>query len=344
MSTLVTGSNGFLGVALVERLLARAAAGKGRPRALKLLVRPGSNRRRLDAVLARHPGADVEIVHGSLASVEEAKRLLPGVDTILHLAAALSGPPAELFLGTVVTSKHLLEAMAEAKSEAKVVLISSFGVYGVADLPRGQLLDERTPVEEHPERRDHYSHAKLRQEQVFADFRAKHGLRYTVLRPGVIYGPGGGAFSSRVGIAMPGFFLYLGGDNELPLSYVENCAEAICVAADSAPFEGEVYNVLDDDRIGAGEYLRRYQREVKALRVVPLPYPLTLLMSRAVEWYHHKSQGQLPAIFTPYKTRTSWKGTTFSNAKLKALGFAPVVSTEEGLARTFAYLREKAAS
>lgn len=335
-ATLVTGSNGFLGVALIERLLARGG------RRLKLLVRPGSNRRRLDAVLARHPGAAVEIVSGSLASKEDVKKLLPGVGAILHLAAALSGPPAEMFLGTVVTSKHLLEAVVEVDPSIKIVLISSFGVYGVADLPKGHVLTEETPVEAHPERRDHYSHAKLRQEQVFADFRARHGVRYTVLRPGVIYGPGGGSFSSRVGIAMPGFFMYLGGKNELPLSYVDNCAEAICVAADKARFDGDVYNVLDDERIGCDAYLARYQREVKSLRVLPMPYPLTLVMSRAVEWYHHHSQGQLPAIFTPYKTRTSWKGTRFSNAKLRSLGFAPIVSTEEGLARTFQYLREKA--
>ncbi len=333
---LVTGANGFLGVAVVERLVARGKRG------IRCLVRAGSNRKRLDAMLARHPGADVEIVGGGLSSPQAAAKLIEGAPLILHLAAALSGPPADMFLGTVVASKNLLEAIAASDHTPKVVLISSFGVYGVADAPRGRVLDETTPVEPHPERRDHYSHAKLRQEQLFADHRAKRDLRYCVLRPGVIYGPGGGAFSSRVGIQLPGIFLYLGRDNLLPLSYVDNCAEAICIAAERARFDGDVYNVHDDELISCDEYLRRYRAEVGPIRTLRSPYVATMLLSRAVEWYHRHSRGQLPPIFTPYKTRTMWKGNRFSNAKLHALGFSPIVSTDEGLRRTFEYLREKA--
>jgi 2-alkyl-3-oxoalkanoate reductase len=334
-NVLVTGANGFLGVAVVERLIARGTKG------IRCLVRAGSNRRRLDAVLARHPGADVDIVGGSLSSKEDAAKVIEGAPLILHLAASLSGPPADIFLGTVVASKHLLDAIVASAHKPKVVLISSFGAYGVANTPKGHLLDESTPVEPHPERRDHYSHAKRRQEQLFFEYRAKHGLAFCILRPGVIYGPGGGAFSSRVGIALPGIFLFLGGDNLMPISYVDNCAEAICVAAGRARFDGDVYNVHDDELITCDEYLRRYQREVGPMRVVRSPYLATMMLSRAVEWYHRHSRGQLPAIFTPYKTQTMWKGNRFSNAKLRALGFAPIVPTEEGLKRTFEYLREK---
>jgi nucleoside-diphosphate-sugar epimerase len=334
---LVTGANGFLGVAVVERLIARGKTG------IRCLVRAGSNRRRLDAMLARHPGADVDVVGGGLATSADAARLIEGAPLILHLAASLSGPAADIFLGTVVASKHLLDAIAASARKPKVVLISSFGVYGVADTPRNHLLDENTPIEPHPQRRDNYSHAKIRQEQLFFEYRAKHQLPYCVLRPGVIYGPGGGAFSSRVGIALPGAFLFLGRSNLLPLSYVDNCAEAICVAAERARFDGDVYNVHDDDLITCDEYLQRYQEEVGPLRVVRSPYFATMLLSRAVEWYHRHSRGQRPPIFTPYKTRTMWKGNRFSNARLRALGFSPIVPTEEGLRRTFEYLREKRA-
>jgi nucleoside-diphosphate-sugar epimerase len=334
---LVTGANGFLGVAVVERLLARGKTG------VRCLVRAGSNRRRLDAVLARYPGADVEVVGGGLSSAAAAAKLIEGAPLILHLAASLSGPAADMFLGTVVASKHLLDAIAMSPHKPKVVLISSFGVYGVAETPRGHLLDETTAVESHPERRDTYSYAKLRQEQLFFEYRARHNLAFCVLRPGVIYGPGGGAFSSRVGIALPGVFLFLGRDNLLPLSYVDNCAEAICIAAEQARFDGDVYNVHDDELITCSDYLRRYRSEVGPIKVVRSPYFATMLLSRAVEWYHRHSRGQLPPIFTPYKTRTMWKGNRFSNAKLHALGFSPIVSTEEGLRRTFAYLREKKA-
>jgi nucleoside-diphosphate-sugar epimerase len=332
---LVTGSNGFLGVAVIERLLARGKTG------IRCLVRAGSNRRRLDAMLARYPGADVEIVDGSLSSIESAQRLIEGAPLILHLAASLSGQAADMFLGTVVASKHLLDAIVASPHKPKVLLISSFGVYGVADTKKGHLLDEKTPVEPHPEWRDVYSHSKHRQEHLFFEYRERYGLALCVLRPGVIYGPGGGAFSARVGLSLPGMFLFLGGNNELPLSYVDNCAEAICIAAERARFDGDVYNVHDDELITCDEYLRRYQSEVGPIRVVRSPYAATMLLSWAVQWYHRHSHGQLPPIFTPYKTRTMWKGNHFSNAKLHTLGFSPIVSTEEGLRRTFEYLREK---
>jgi nucleoside-diphosphate-sugar epimerase len=58
-----------------------------------------------------------------------------------------------------------------------------------------------------------------------------------------------------------------------------------------------------------------------------------------VERYSERSRGQLPAIFTPYKTRAMWAGNQFSNAKLKSIGWRPLISTREGLERAFAAFR-----
>ena len=143
--------------------------------------------------------------------------------------------------------------------------------------------------------------------------------------------------SVRVGLDLAGIFLHLGGDNLLPLTYVENCAEAIAVAGRSDAASGQAYNVVDDDLVTASDYLRRYRREIKPLRAVPVPYAALELGSRLVVRYHRWSKGQLPAIFTPYKTATSWKGNSFTNAKLKAIGWKPLVSTEEGLRRAFEF-------
>lgn len=330
MKVLVTGATGFLGHALVERLLARGET------QVRCLVRSGSARSRLEALAARYPDATIELVQGSLATKESAARLLDGVSVVYHLAASLLGAAADIFLNTVVASKHLLEAVAAAGRPIKVVLVSSFGVYGVADLPRGHLVDESTPLEPHPERRDLYSQAKLRQEKLFREYQARHGFPLVVMRPGVIYGPRGSRISARVGLDLMGLFLYLGGDNVLPLTYVDNCAEAIAVAGQSDRANGETYNVVDDDLPTCRQYVTRFRKEVKPLRLVPIPYPLMQAISTAVQRYHAFSKGQLPAIFTPYKTATSWKGNRFENAKLKGLGWRPIVSTEEALQRTFA--------
>jgi nucleoside-diphosphate-sugar epimerase len=204
---------------------------------------------------------------------------------------------------------------------------------------QGTVVTEDAPVERHPERRDVYSHVKLRQEQLCREYRERHGVALTVLRPGVIYGPSGPAMSSRVGLRVFGIFLHLGRRNRLPLTYVDNCADALIAAAEAPGALGETYNVVDDDVPTAREYLRRYRREVERVRVLSLPLWATRLLSRAVEWYHRYSRGQLPAILTPYKTEAMWRSFRYENGKLKSIGWRPAVATDEGLRRTFAALR-----
>jgi nucleoside-diphosphate-sugar epimerase len=335
MKSLVTGATGFVGTALVERLIARGE------RDLRCLVRSGSDRSSLAAIAKRYPDAQVELFLGSLGDRAGAARMLDGVDVVYHLAASLLGAPADMFLNIVVASKHLLEAIAAAGRRIKVVLVSSFGVYGVAGLPAGALVDESTPLETHPERRDIYSQAKLRQETLFREYQARVGFPLVVLRPGVIYGAGGSRMSVRVGLDLAGVFLYLGGKNLLPLTYVESCADAIALAGMSAAADGQTYNVVDDEQVTAKQFLKRFQREVRPLKVLPVPYLALQLGSRLVVAYHRWSKGQLPAVFTPYKTAASWKPTRFTNEKLKTLGWKPLISTEEGLRRSFAWHKSR---
>jgi nucleoside-diphosphate-sugar epimerase len=333
MKILVTGAGGFLGKAIVERLLAHGQND------LRCMLRDASKARGLEAIAARYPRAQLEFVTVNLRNPIEIPRAVSDADIVIHAAAALKGSPAEMFLDSVVASRNLLEAIANELRSIRVVLISSFGAMGVAELPRGAMVDEKTPLEQHPERRDVYSHTKLRQEQLFWEYHQKYDFDLVVLRPGVIYGPGGGHFSTRVGLNLFGRFLHLGGKNLLPLTYVDNCAEAIVVAALHESSSGQVYNVVDDDLVTSGQYLSLYKKNVRRVKSVPVPYFALMWGSRMVERYSERSKGQLPAIFTPYKTRAMWAGNQFSNAKLKSLGWKPLLSTREGLERAFAAFR-----
>ncbi|HMF63872.1 MAG TPA: NAD(P)-dependent oxidoreductase [Edaphobacter sp.] len=333
MKILVTGAGGFLGKAIVERLLAHGQND------LRCMLRDTSKARGLEAIAARYPQARLEFVTANLRNPNEIPRAVSGADMVIHAAAALKGSPAEMFMDSVVASRNLLEAIANELRPIRVVLVSSFGAMGVAELPRGAMVDEKTPLEQHPAQRDVYSHSKLRQEQLFWEYREKYGFELVVLRPGVIYGPGGGHFSNRVGLSLFGRFLHLGGNNLLPLTFVDNCAEAIVVAALAPGANGQVYNVVDDDLVTSRQYLALYKSRVKPLRSIPVPYPVLMWGSRMVERYSKRSKGQLPAIFTPYKTRAMWGGNQFSNAKLKSIGWKPVVPTREGLERAFTAFR-----
>jgi len=270
---------------------------------------------------------------------------LADASLIFHLAAGLKGSPAELFADSVVASRNLLEALKARNgiplSETRIVLVSSFGVYGVVPLGRGARVNEETPLESHPELRDTYSHSKLRQEQLFREWQRDSGFELVVLRPGVIYGPGGGAFSSRVGLQIGSRFFHLGGSNLLPLAYVVNCAEAIVLAGSHPDSAGQVYNVHDDELPTASQYLREYEQHVKKVRSIRVPFFITKIMARCLLAYHRRSQGQLPAIITPYKTAAAWGGNKFDNSRLHSLGWQQLISTVNGMAEHFEYLRQQ---
>jgi nucleoside-diphosphate-sugar epimerase len=330
---LVTGASGFLGRAVVERLVASGNLD------LRCFVRPNSDISGLEEIRSRYPDARLDYVVGNVASPDDARHAVLGVDTVYHLAAGMRGHPATIFLNTVVASKYLLDAMQDRKR--RVVLISSLGVYATSSLETDRLIGEDTALDPHPEKRNIYLHAKIRQERLFRDQAAKGSVDLVVLRPGVLYGranPNHG-FPSRIGIQIGRVLLVLGGRSPLPLSHVVNCAEAVVLAGQSAEASAQSYNVLDDDLPSTIEYLRAYKREVGNIASIRCPFPATMLLSRTVEKYHATTRGQIPALLTAYESSAMWKGHRFDNQRIKNLGWKQIVPTGEAMRETFACLR-----
>src|SRR5580693_5059477 len=279
MKILVTGAAGFLGTALLERLLAHGYND------IRCNVRRRTDIPRLDALLEQHPGTRLDYCVGDLRYREAAARAVDGAQLIFHLVAGKKGTAADLFLNSVVASRNLLDAIADRKP-MRIVLVSSFGVYGVAGLGRGAWVNEQTVLEPHPEWRDHYSYSKLRQEQLFWEYQQANGFELVVLRPGVIYGPDGPHFSNRVGLTIGKCQLHFGGRNLLPLSYVDNCAEAVVVAGTHPCAAGQAYNVHDDDLPTCRQYLRAYRKRVSNVRSISIPYFGVQLLSSLVPKYN----------------------------------------------------------
>jgi nucleoside-diphosphate-sugar epimerase len=334
LKLLVTGAAGFLGTAVVERLLAHGYTD------IRCNVRRRANIPGLESLARQYPHAKIEYCIGNLRYRVDATRAVDDVQLIFHLAAGKSGTAADLFLDSVVASRNLLDAIAGQKP-MRIVLVSSFGVYGTAELDRGARVTEHTALETHPESRDHYSHAKLRQEQLFWKYQKGDGFELVVLRPGVIYGPGGGHLSNRIGLRVGNRLLNVGGTNLLPLTYVENCAEAVVVAGTREGTAGQVYNVHDDGLPTCRDYLRAYKKHVKNVPSISVPYFGLRILAAVLAKYHKYSKGQLPPILTPYKVSSLWAGNHFDNSKLHSIGWRQLVPTAEGLRRSFAAFRSE---
>lgn len=328
MTTLLTGAGGYLGSAVLERLLADG----GGP--VRCLVRPGADLGRLGVLRDRAGARAFEIVFGNLCSPADAERATAGVERVIHTAARMRGAPADMFLDSVVGTRNLVDAVTRG-TVRRFVHVSSIGVYGLDEMDPACAVAEDTPVDPHPERRDVYSFTKIWQEQIVKELDEYAGISTVILRPGPLYGRGVATLPGRLGLLVGGRMFQLGLNTALPLTYVENCVDAIRFAACSDDVNAGTYNVVDDDPPMAGEYLRRFQAEVRHVPTLRLPYSVVLGLSRVLEWYHHRSRGQVPLVLTPYRVRNMWRGHVYDNTRLKRAGWRQPVATHDALRTAF---------
>lgn len=333
MRVLVTGGTGFLGKRLVRHLLSQ---GKD----VCCLARPGSDNDAFRAAVAIPGGGRLEVVHGALNRLDLCCDALQGCDVAIHAAAAMTGGASVMFLNNVVATRQFIDLIPRL-GVRRFVLVSSLAVYGSGTLKRKAVLDERCPLDANAHLRDQYSFSKIAQEKVAWQFHARGELPLVVIRPGVIYGPGRGCLSARIGLQYGGLMVRMGGRQEVPYTFVDNCAEAIGLATTAPGIEGEAFNIVDDDLPTARSVLAHYRKEVQRLRVVPIPHWAIAPLSGLCERYHRWSKGQLPAVLTRYKSKAHWQPLTYSNAKAKSLlGWVPKVNFADGLHQTCAWSRK----
>jgi len=336
---LITGANGFVGPRVVQSLLNLGF------RNIRCFVKPTSELTKLGALLEDKKDARIEVVRGNLLSLNECIAATKDAAIIFHLAAGRgekSFPDA--FLNSVVTTRNLLEASLVHQQLRRFVNISSFAVYDNMARRGSEPLDETCPIEEPAHRRgEAYCFAKVKQDEVVIDYGRRFSIPYVIVRPGYVYGPGKQAISGRVGIDTFGVFLHMGGSNTIPLTYVDNCADAIALAGVTRGVDSEVFNVVDDELPSSRRFLRLYKKHVKRFTTMYVPHPVSYALCWMWERYSSWSEEQLPPVFNRSRWYANWRKTRYSNQKLKLrLGWTPRVSTSAGLALFFEGCRQGA--
>jgi len=174
MTTLLTGATGFVGSAVARTLLARGHA-------LRVLVRPGSNRANL-------AGLDVDLAEGDLTDAASLTRATAGCRYVLHVAAdyRLWVPdPAAMERANVAGTVALLRA-AQAAGVEKIVYCSSVAALGLTGTTAPA--DETTPV--HPDSiAGIYKQSKYRAEQAVLALIRDEGVPALIVNPSTPVGP-----------------------------------------------------------------------------------------------------------------------------------------------------------
>lgn len=176
-----------------------------------------------------------------------------GKDFIFHLAGqndhvlSLTDPYSDIDIN-IKGSVVLLEACRKFNPEARLVYTGTRGEYGsVAKLPAS----EDAPINP----KGLYELSSLTSQKIFKIYHDNHGISSVTLRLTNIYGERAQMLHSRFGVAnwfirqaIDGKTISVFGDGQIlrDFLYVQDCVDAILMAASSEQAYGEVLNVGDD--------------------------------------------------------------------------------------------------
>jgi len=272
------------------------------------------------------------VVH-DLAKYEGLDVALRGVAAVVHCAASMGTGAEEQLASTVTGTRNLVAAMGAA-SVKRIVLVSSFAVYDYTALRPGDVLTEDAPLDMDGHARGPYVGAKREQEQIVTG--ASSGIQWTILRPGLVFGPGRTWFH-HLGMQLSRrAWVSLAGEGLLPLTHVENCASAIVAAIDEPRSTGTTLNVVDDDLPTRRTYLD-WLRARQAPKPVVFDVPWSALngASRSAWMAAHGVLRDLvvpPGLLHPAVLAARCKPLRYDNARLRrVLSWAPAITVKDGL-------------
>ena len=187
--------------------------------------------------------------------------------------------------------------------------------------------------------RDSYARAKLMQEERVRQFERDQGARVTVLRAGVVYGRDH-LWNPRLGVALrPNLWLRIGNRAQIPLTYVENCAEAIVRAAEREEAIGRTLHIVDDDPPTQRTYADAVaKRMVPRPRMIPISWSLMRALARLAWELDRRLLGgrlALPGVLVPARLHARFKPLRYSNERARrTLDWSPRYSLAAALDRS----------
>ena len=252
-------------------------------------------------------------------------RLLGEGDVVFHLAAMAHAGTRESENRYHEVNVQVTSALGEAARRAKVcrfVFTSSVKVMGESSVRPFQESDAPAPE-------DAYGKTKLEAERAIA----ASGVSYSILRPPLVYGPGVRANFLRLLQAIDrGIPLPLGSiQNRRSFVFIDNLVEALMHSAVAEAAENQIRFVSDGEDLSTPDLIRRLARAM-AMNAKLVPVPISLL--RLVGVVTGKTEA-LDRLLGSLQV---------DSARLRASGWRPKVSVEEGLRRTVEWYQRSGVS
>jgi predicted dehydrogenase/nucleoside-diphosphate-sugar epimerase len=273
----LTGGTGFLGQALVRRLLERGAA-------VRVLCR------RAPPVWARIAGAEyVEVDLGEPVAAE----LLGGAEILIHAAAETAGGWEAHQRNSIDATVHALRAAAEAGVQ-RVVCVSSLAVLAS---PRGRAISESTPLEPRARGAGPYVWGKLESERLAVTLGKELGLEVKIIRPGAIVDDTAFEAPGRLGKGIGPVFVAVGSPRDrlgvVDLSCVVNTLAWYVEAFSEAP---PVLNLIGPELPTKRHLIRRLRARNPDVHVVWLPRLLLVPLSAVASGLQKLVRPGRPAV------------------------------------------------
>ncbi|MCQ2124464.1 MAG: NAD-dependent epimerase/dehydratase family protein [Fibrobacter sp.] len=254
MLALVTGGAGVVGKALCRELLQRGVC-------VRVLTLPG------DTLVNALP-KEVQVFYGDVTKPETLKDAFEGVDLVYHLAAILLSTKKGSFDRINAGGTRNVVDAAIAAGVKRLLYVSSISVtYPV--------LTE-------------YGQSKLKGESIVKEAGEKHGLQWTIVRPTLVIGDGGGIefkmFANYVK-RFPVYFMPGGGKSlKRPVRSVD-LVQGIAAAGLSEHAAGKTYALAGSQSMTMAEMAKAVLRENKMHHVmVPVPWWISRKLAVLKSW------------------------------------------------------------
>jgi nucleoside-diphosphate-sugar epimerase len=313
----VTGGSGFVGGALIRRLV-------GDGWTVRALARSDRS-----AQAVEEAGADA--VRGDLDDTAAMRAGAEGADVFHHAAAKVEdfGDPADFERVTVQGTKNALAAAREAH-------VPRFVHVGTeAALMAGQPLvnaDETTPLR--PNSPAPYPWSKARAELAVRNAN-RDGLDTVVVRPRFVWGRGDTTLLPQiVSMTKARKFAWIGGGGQLTATtHIDNAVEGLVLGAERGK-PGGVYFVTDGEPVVFREFvsdLIRTQGVEPPTRTLPLGAARAAAVASESAWKLLRRKDRPP--LTRFTVWVSALECTIDDSRARdELGYRPVKTREQGLA------------